>query len=85
LGDIRKIDVMEECGNKFEDNIKWCVGDEKSIRVWKDRWVGNDPLKEKYLRFYLISDCKETMLCDIKSWQDNNWKWSLEWRRTIFE
>jgi len=45
--DIRKISFLKDWGNNFEENIVWRIGDEKSIRIWEDTWVGNTPLKEK--------------------------------------
>jgi len=43
------------------------------------------PLKDKYLRLYSISTCKDARLHDAGSWKNNNWKWTLEWRRRRFE
>jgi len=83
--DIRKI-----CGggckeNWFDKNIRWNRGIGNKINFWDDLWLGEIPLKDKYLRLYTNSILKKAKLGDAGYWNGENWVWNLQWRREWFE
>ena len=41
------------------------MGDERSVKFWEDRWVEDIVLKEKFLRLFLISTCKDSLVSDL--------------------
>jgi len=61
------------------------LGDGKLIRFWKDKWLGREALEVKYFRLFSISNDKVANLSQVSSWNNNQWFWKLEWRRSLFE
>jgi len=39
--------------------------------VWEDKWLGQDSLKNKYLRMYANSCRKEVKVCTTGLWSEN--------------
>lgn len=46
----------------FVDNVIWEVGNGREISLWEDIWVGNEALKDKFLRLFSICFRKEAKL-----------------------
>jgi len=76
-------------GNWFDCRFQWCVGDEKCIKFWDDRWVDDQALKDKFPRLHSISQNKDSLVGDIVEWDDSRTSryimWNLSWRREKFE
>ena len=58
--------------NWFERNTKWKVRDGKSVRLWEDKWLNDTLLKDKFLRLYSLSLCKDKSVADVVSWERRN-------------
>jgi len=72
------------CGNDFEDKGRRVVGDGKEIKFWKDKWVDNESLKQKFPRLFSFSLNIGRTLSQVGVWNDNYWLWKLGWRRALF-
>jgi len=46
--DLKKVWASKDWEDKFEDRVKWELGNGKSILFWEDVWVGNIALKGKF-------------------------------------
>jgi len=53
--DLCKICVVRNQINWFDNNINWVLRDRKHIQVWEDRWIGGQPLKERFPRLYSLT------------------------------
>jgi len=53
--DLCKICDRANEGNWFDNNINWVLRDGCSIKLWKDRWIGGQPLKIRFLRLYSLT------------------------------
>jgi len=68
----------------FDNSFEWVLGDGKKVKFWEDKWVGEETLKSKFPRLYMISDCKDGAIGEVGHWEDNVWHWDLLWRRPRF-
>lgn len=60
--DMKEVWSLEGWKDKFEYNCIWEVVNGKDVRLWKDKWVGNMTLKEKFPRLFSICSDKESLL-----------------------
>jgi hypothetical protein len=44
------------------------VGNGNTTRFWLDKWVGEEPLKDKFPRLFSISNRIEAWVSDMKMW-----------------
>ena len=74
--------------NWFDCRSKWILGDGRSVKFWKDRWVEDIVLKEKFPRLFLISTCKDSLVSDLvdpgKITSAGCQSWNPGWRRERF-
>jgi len=82
--DLKKVCGLGENGRWFMDKIIWRVGESNRILFWDNLWLGDIPLKDKYLRMCNNSEQKGFTIRDIGSWHGNQWSWNLMWRRLWF-
>jgi len=57
------------------------IGEGKKVKLWKDKWIGEESLCHKFPRLYSISECKGKSLQEVRHWEENEWIWDLTWRR----
>jgi len=69
--DLKKIWKLEMWGSNFGDCLNWEIGNGKDIKLWEDRWVGNDPLKTKFPRLFSLSVEKDMTLACSGFWANN--------------
>jgi len=78
------------CGKGAQDNwfdcrLHWRVGDGRNVRIWEDRWVEGQVLKETFPRLFLISQCKDSLVGDLADLghvrSGRCYNWNLDWRR----
>jgi hypothetical protein len=81
--DLCRIDVLED-GSWFGRNVVRKVGRGDSTRFWKDRWVGDAPLCERFPRLYSISLQKDAFISDIRVSDGGGDRWGWRWRRNLF-
>jgi hypothetical protein len=60
------------------------LGRGNSIKFWKDVWVGDQTLEQRFPRLFSISSQQEEMVMGMGSWINGVWRWRLLWRRTFF-
>jgi len=64
------------------------LGDGRSVKFWEDRWVEDIVLKENFLRLFLISTCKDSLVSDLVNpgqiTSDGCQSWNLGWRTERF-
>lgn len=65
-----KISCLWGCGRGYEDIVDeycwfWQVGNGKDIRFSEDNWCGDDYLKGKYPRLFLISMSKKASVKEM--------------------
>ena len=64
--DLCKICDVDNQNNWFDQRVSWQLGDGRKIRFWDDKWVGDQALKLKYPRLYLLLTCKESIIDDVR-------------------
>lgn len=62
--------LCKVCGNYEEGtwidkNFCWRVGQGNEVKFWEDKWVGDEPLRCKFPRLYMISNYKDITLGEI--------------------
>jgi len=83
--DIHKVCGSTTRGLWFDNSVQWVVGEGKIVKFWEDKWVGEETLKARFPRLYLISECKDRVIGEVDHWEDNIWLWDLTWRRSRFD
>jgi len=57
--------------------------------LWEDRWIGRQPLKDRFPRLYSLTLSKDKVISEVGQWgnTDNveSFHWNLLWRRDLFE
>ena len=72
--DLKVIWKLEEWGRSFEDCFVWEIGNGQSLKLWEDKWVGNEALKSKFPRLFSLSDSKEASLDCCGTRVNNGWE-----------
>ena len=68
--ELKAIWSMKQWGEKFDDHIKWEVGNGKGIMFWEDSWVGNFVLKNKFPRLFSLCGDKDLLLEHCGVWEE---------------
>ena len=61
-------------GRNFEDAFKWKIGNGEEISFWEDCWVGDEALKNVYLRLFSLSSCKDAKVVELGNWINGAWE-----------
>ncbi|GAU30444.1 hypothetical protein TSUD_392570 [Trifolium subterraneum] len=69
----------------FSKNVSCVLGDGKSIRFWKEKWVGEVPLMELYPNLFAIECFKNAAVADRFPDNDHNQAWNWFWRVELSE
>ena len=71
-------------GSWFPDNLRLKVGNESNTLFWLDRWVGDVPLRDRFLHLFDLS--KNTLLTVAQmfnlGWDEGREAW--KWRRSLW-
>ncbi|XP_057456479.1 uncharacterized protein LOC130747526 [Lotus japonicus] len=70
-------------GAWFDQNLRLKLGDRRRVKFWQDVWVGQERLKDKFVRFYHLSMQQQASVFDMGYWDNGSWKWYFQWRRVI--
>jgi len=62
----------------------WKLGSRDKALLWKDKWLGDYTLKQKYPKLYLIYEDKGKLVKQMSNSSDLGWCWNLVWRRNLF-
>jgi len=65
--------------SKLQENSKFRVGNGNNVRFWKDNWIGEVPLQDKFPDLMLLSSNPEIVVSDCWSPQG----WNLNFRRHL--
>ena len=69
----------------IKSGIWLMVGNGQHILFWKDPWLSDQCLKNKFRRLFAISIQKGQAISQCGFWNGFEWVWSLQWRRQLFE
>ena len=59
------------------------IGNGESTLFWHDIWVGDQPLKNKCPRLFLLSPFPNATISSFGLWDGLGWQWCWTWRRTL--
>ncbi|KAL4306269.1 hypothetical protein AHAS_Ahas16G0161400 [Arachis hypogaea] len=65
------------------DGLAMEVGDGRSTRFWEDTWLQVGKLKDFFLRLFLISNQKGSVIGDCVFWDRIEWVWYFQSRREL--
>ncbi|MCH99327.1 ribonuclease H protein, partial [Trifolium medium] len=80
--DICSIGVNLET-NWFSQGVIKKLGNGEQTSFWKDKWVGDTTLKDRFPRLFSISTQKDVSVASLWN-RDGSERWNLEWRRRLF-
>nr|KYP67558.1 Putative ribonuclease H protein At1g65750 family [Cajanus cajan] len=83
-------DIKKSCGGEdelrwFDSTMRWKLGDEKEIRFWQDKWLGDQSLLEAFPRIFVNSNQQQNKVADMGTWEGQEWRWCFQWRRNWFD
>ncbi|KAJ9553519.1 hypothetical protein OSB04_017564 [Centaurea solstitialis] len=76
--------VIDGTGCNFSRSFGKLVGNGGSTKLWEDRWVGGEVLKERFPRLYNLETCKGALVSERGSVMGSEWVWKWNWRRPPF-
>jgi hypothetical protein len=65
---------LDSHGEWFRRVVAKRVGRGNSCRFWKDTWVDNQPLEQRFPRLFSISTQKDEVISEVGSWRDGVWR-----------
>jgi hypothetical protein len=60
------------------------LGRGNSFKFWKDIWVGDQALEQRFPRLFSISVQQEEVIPEVGRWMNGVRRWDLRWRRRFF-
>nr|GEW96562.1 RNA-directed DNA polymerase, eukaryota [Tanacetum cinerariifolium] len=80
--DIVKVGIdLDNIGIGFSTSFSKKMGNEGNTCFWKDRWIGNVRLCDKFPRLCHLDRCKEAHVIDRGNWSKGVWRWEMDWER----
>jgi hypothetical protein len=74
---------VEVIPNRFNDVVGKKLGCGDTIDFWKDIWVGEESLEQRFPRLFSISVQQNNVIRQMGSWTNGMWRWELHWRRNF--
>jgi hypothetical protein len=71
--------------NWFQSAVTKVVGVGNMTDFWNEVWVGNQSLRNRFPRLFLLSDQQHAKVNEMGSMEGDGWQWDLKWRREFFE
>jgi hypothetical protein len=71
--------------NWFANGVVRKMGNGLKTSFWRDKWAGDIPLKDRFPRLFSISNQKDAVVAAVYNPLADNSRWSLVWRRRLFE
>jgi hypothetical protein len=65
--------------NWFSHGVEKNIGNGLTTSFWRDRWVGDTTLEERFPRLYSISTQKEDTVATVRG-EPNSLTWNFRWR-----
>ncbi|GKV51347.1 hypothetical protein SLEP1_g58014 [Rubroshorea leprosula] len=80
---INQLDTNNE--GWLVEGFKLKLGEGNSVMFWRDTWIGVQSLAVRFPRLFLVSIDKEKRVSQMGNWIDEQWQWTLNWRRPLYE
>ncbi|MCH96537.1 LINE-1 reverse transcriptase like, partial [Trifolium medium] len=80
-GDLCKLDSGV---GWFRQVVSKKVGRGNSTLFWKEVWVGDQPLEQRFKRLFDISLQQLDNIKDVGGRMNGEWRWNFRWRRHFF-
>jgi hypothetical protein len=68
----------------FNQVVAKKLGSGNATCFWKDIWVGDQSLEQRFPRLFNISTQQDMLIRNMGSWVNGVWRWELLWRRNFF-
>lgn len=65
------------------ENLVRKLGDGRTIQFWKDLWVGDRILKDKFPRLFALCLQQSGCIAEKGQWVEGVWRWNWSWRRDL--
>ena len=72
----REIDTI---GVVFSSSFSRKLGNGEGVRFWKDKWVGNFKLCERFPRIFRFEGDENVSVRNHGEWCGDGWRWKWEW------
>ena len=83
---ICNIGSLDRKVEKVISNGSWIlVGNGQRTLFWESPWIGNQCLKDRFPRLYVVSFQKSKLVFECGFWDGLEWNWSFQWRHPFFE
>ncbi|GKV02020.1 hypothetical protein SLEP1_g14507 [Rubroshorea leprosula] len=73
----RSVRLRNMLGNGF----RWEVGCGSRVGFWREKWAGDNSLRDLCPRLFALAANKEGLVGDMGEWVGDRWQWNLVWRR----
>jgi hypothetical protein len=83
--DICSLEGWVDSSNWLEDAIVRRIGNGMYTRFWKDVWIGEEPLCQKFPRLFSLSLQKDKLVGELLMEEGENRGRNFTWRRTLFQ
>ncbi|XP_045802983.1 uncharacterized protein LOC123896664 [Trifolium pratense] len=71
--------------NWFDQSVVKKLGNGMCTSFWKDTWVGDRPLCDRFPRLFSISTQKDALVADVRNPNSSIERWRMLWRQRFFE
>ncbi|XP_071738720.1 uncharacterized protein [Rutidosis leptorrhynchoides] len=75
--------VITELGVPFANSIQRSIGDGSTTDFWKDSWIGETILEDKFSRLFRLETNQEAKVADRVRWINGSCEFTWEWSRNI--
>lgn len=55
------------------------------IQFWTSIWLGDFALVLRFSSLYIVCRNPNAKILEMETWNENSWKWSLSWRKSLWE
>ncbi|KAK2428745.1 hypothetical protein QL285_027243 [Trifolium repens] len=75
---------MDKDGGWFANMAVKKLGRGNKIKFWKEVWVGEQSLQQRFPRLLGVSLQQESLIHETGERRNGEWRWELLWRRNFF-
>lgn len=76
---------IERDSKNFLCFIKCGVGDRTKLKFWYDKWHGDIPLKEAFLKLFFLTRNREALVADCMQFCNDTVYWALNFIATVLD
>jgi hypothetical protein len=81
----RNVCTLDKDSNWFAEAVVKRVGVGNRTLFWKEVWIGDLTLQDRFPRIFNISEDKDNTISSLGFWERDVWRWAFNWRRALFE